>query len=262
MKKKEDSKNRYNKNTKKNKEELIELINQIENSIEIKEKIKSGELQKFDFCFKTTTCEKIKERYKDIVVDGKNVWKNMCKVLNKINSAYKRYKEKEVYEKPTLENFDFENYKINSKIEKELENIYEIEKKIYGFGWEFKIEKSKDYQGGLNFDKVLESEENQSSPVEVEIISVNKRKGKRAEYYQVKAEDSNGDEEMINIWKDDYEIYKEELVSSNFLRMRLSPPTKGFKTFTLESVGPRNYYNKAKLDKNSDYRIVLMEKID
>jgi len=259
-KKKLDSKLRYQKNNKKNKDELVRLISLAEDTDEIKNKIKNGELSKFDFSFKDTTCKEIKERYESIIVEEKNAWKQICKVLNKINSAKKRFIEKENYEKPKLEEFDFDSYKINSKIEKELSDPYEAEKKTYGFCWEFRIEKSKDFVGGLTFDKLMDIEEEDSLPVEVEVISLNKRKGKRTEYYQIKVEDSNGDEESVNIWKDDYELYKDELQVGNFLRMRLSPPTNGFKTYTLESIGKKNYYSKVKINKNDDYRIILMEK--
>jgi DNA polymerase III alpha subunit len=262
IKKKEDSKNRYLKNSKKNKDELIKLIDIAENSDQIKQKVKSGALQSFNFSFKQTTCQEIKDRYKDVVLDGKNAWKQMCKVLNKIQSARKRFIEKINYDKPKLEAFDFNSQKIDSKIEKELSDSYESEKKTYGFCWDFKIEKSKDFQGGMTFDKVLELEEGDSLPVEVEVLSVNKRKGKKTEYYQVKAQDCNGDEGVINIWKDEYEIYQEELQHGNFLRIRLHPPTNGFKTFTLENLGRKNYFSKIKINKSDDYRIFLMQKTD
>lgn len=259
IKKKMDSKMRYQKNNKKNKEELIRLINLAEEAPSIRDKIKEGKLNKFDFSFKDTSCQEIKDRYESIQIEGKNAWKLICKVLNKINSAKKRFAEKAEYEKPKLENFDFDSQKINPKIEKELSDQYEAEKKTYGFCWEFRIEKSKDFIGGLTFDKLSDLEEDDSLPVEVEVISVNKRKGKRTEYYQLRVEDSNGDEESVNIWKDDYELYKEELKVGSFLRMRLSPPTNGFKTYTLENIGPKNYFNKIKINKNDDYRIILME---
>jgi hypothetical protein len=260
IKKKEDSKNRYLNSSKKNKDELMALINSAEKTELIKKRIESGVLVDFKFSFKQTSCQELKERYEGVLIDGKNAWKQICKILNKIRSARKRFIEKINYEKPKLEGFDFNSQKIDVKIEKELSDQYESEKKTYGFCWEFKIEKSKDFQGGMVFEKILELEEGDSLPVEVEVLSVNKRKGKKTEYYQVKAQDCNGDEGLINIWKDDYELYKDELFHGNFLRMRLHPPTNGFKTFTLESLGRKNYYNKIKINKNDDYRIILMEK--
>jgi len=257
IKKREDSKKRYEKNNKKNKEELIRLIDVAENSEEIKEKIQKKEIQDFNFSFKETSCQQIKERYKNLEIEGKNAWKIICKILNKINSAYKRYKEKEKSEKPSLENFDFESHKADAKIEKELSDIYEAEKKYYGFGWDFKIEKSPDYKGGFTLDKFIESE-SICLPVEAEIISINKKKGKKTEYYQVKIEDSNGDEALVNVWKDDFETHIEDLKQGNLIRIRLNPPTNGFKTYTLENIGPKNYFNKIKINKNDDYRIVVL----
>lgn len=258
IKKRMDSKTRYEKNNKKNKEELIRLINIAENSNEIKEKIASNKLSKFTFCFKETTCQEIKNRYKDLEIENKNAWKLICKILNKINSSYKRYKEKEKQEKPSLENFDFDSFKIDSKVEKEFLDICSAEKKFYGFGWNFKIESSPDYKGGFTFDKLLESEA-ECMPVEAEVISVIKKKGKKTEYYQLKIEDANGDEGLVNIWKDDFETHKEELKQGNLIRIRLNPPTNGFKTYTLQNIGPKNYFNKIKINKNDDYRIIKLK---
>lgn len=257
-KKKADSKSRYEKNNKKNKEELIRLINLAEQNPEIKLKISSGELSEFNFSFKETTCQDIKSRYSNLEIDGKNAWKIICKVLNKINSSYKRYKEKEKQDKPCLEGFDFNSQKIDEKIEKEFSNIYDVEKKFYGFGWEFKVENSPDYKGGFTLEKLLESEAN-CMPVEAEILGVVKKKGKKTEYYQVKIEDANGDEAIVNIWKDDFLTHQEDLKQGNLIRIRLNPPTNGFKTYTLENIGPKNYFNKIKISKNDDYRIIRLK---
>lgn len=257
-KKREDSLKRYEKNKEKNKAELKRLIKLAESTNEIKQKIDKGEIKEFVFSPQSTSCQDIKERYKNLEIEGKNAWKLICKILNKINSSYKRRIEKENQNMPSLENFDFDSYKIDSKIEKEFSNIYDAEKKYYGFGWDFKIEKSPDYKGGFTLDKFVEDDA-ACLPVEAEIISVNKKKGKKTEYYQVKIEDSNGDEALVNVWKDDFEIHSEDLKEGNLIRIRLNPPTNGFKTYTIENIGPKNYFNKIKISKNDDYRIVRLK---
>jgi hypothetical protein len=96
--------------------------------------------------------------------------------------------------------------------------------------------------------------------VEIEVISCSKKKGKKAEYYQVKAEDCNCDEGLINVWKDDYANFQNELVPGSLLRVRLSAPSKGFKTYTIASTGPRNFFKKSTVNKEDDYRIVVLRK--
>ena len=264
IKKTADRKKRYEASNKKNKELLINMIENAEKSDSIQQKIKSGEIASIEIKdlkkISNSSCEVWKERYKKLSIDGKNVWKEICKLLNKMKNSAEKFKLKNTQEKPKLESFDPSSVKIDKKLEKELlETLAECEKRYYGFSWHSKLQTSPDYVGGLTFDKFTE-DVNETLPVEIEVISIAKKKGKKAEYYQLKAEDENGDEAIINVWKDDYNSFQKEMVSGNFLRLRLNPPSNGFKTYTVSSIGPRNFYKKNKTEKEDDYRLVLMRK--
>jgi hypothetical protein len=261
-KKNQDRKKRFISTGKKNKDILFGLIKDAENSDFIKEKIKNKELDYIDLDslkISSKTCDEWKRRYFDLIVDGKSAWKNICKMINKIQNAKKRYDSKEDIEKPKLENFIIDDLKVNKSLIKEFEDLVACEKKYYGFAWSSKIQTSPDYKGGLTFDR-LEPDSGEVLPVEVEILSCHKKKGKKTEYYQIKAEDSNCDEGTINVWKDDYINFQNDLQPGNLLRIRLSAPSNGFKTYTLSSVGPRNFYKKNTIKKEDDYRIVVLSK--
>ena len=262
VKKNQDRKKRFHNNSKKNKEILLELIENAENSEFIKNKVANKELDNIDIDelkkVNSKTCDEWKKRYSGLLVDGKDAWKQICKMIRKMQSAKERYYSKEDMIKPKLSEFVVDESK-QDKLKEEFEDLVACEKKYYGFTWQSNVEKSPDYKGGLTFDR-LEPDTNDAMPVEIEVISVQKKKGKKTEYYQLKAEDANCDEGVINVWKDDYANFQNEIQAGNFLRIRLSPPSKGFKTFTIESVGPRNFYKKTTVNKEDDYRIVVLRK--
>ena len=262
VKKNQDRKKRFHNNSKKNKDILLELIENAENSEFIKNKVINKELDNIDIDelkkVNSKTCDEWKKRYSGLLVDGKDAWKQICKMIRKMISAKERYYSKEDMIKPKLLEFVVDENK-EDKLKEEFEDLVASEKKYYGFTWQSNVEKSPDYKGGLTFDR-LEPDTNDAMPVEIEVISVQKKKGKKTEYYQLKGEDANCDEGVINVWKDDYANFQNEIQSGNFLRIRLSPPSKGFKTFTIESVGPRNFYKKTTVNKEDDYRIVVLRK--
>jgi len=263
-KKKIDRKKRHQASNKKNKEVLMGLIDSAESSSETKERLTNGEIFPMDSkdLKKVSNCEIWKERYRGLKIDGKDLWKEVCKLINKMTKSKEKFKLKDDEDKPSLESFDPTLLKIDKKLEKELlDSIQECEKKYYGFSWLSKIRTSPDYKGGCTFDSFTEGV-NEVLPVETEIISINKRKGKRSEYYQLKAEDENGDEGVINIWIDDYNSFQNEMVVGNFIRLRLNSPSNGFKTYTLSSIGPRSFYKKKQTGKDDDYRLVLLRKPD
>jgi len=264
IKKKIDRKKRHQASSKKNKEVLMDLIEKAENSDETVARLSKGEISQIDSkdLKKVSNCEIWKERYKGLKIDDKDLWKEVCKLINKMTKATEKFKLKDNQDKPKLESFDSSLISIDKKLEKELlESLPECEKRYYGFSWQSKIQASPDYKGGYTFDSFTEGV-NEILPVEVEIMAVNKRKGKRAEYYQVKAEDENGDEGIINVWKDDYNSFQKEIVVGNFVRLRVNAPSNGFKTYTLSSIGPRNFYKKKQVEREDDYRLVLLRKSD
>jgi hypothetical protein len=62
--------------------------------------------------------------------------------------------------------------------------------------------------------------------------------------------------ERINVWADDYVIFKHILEKNNCLSIQVSPPTNGFSTFSLNSPPQHKRYI---LPSNTlDYRIVLI----
>lgn len=262
IKKNQDRKKRYINTAKKNKEILYSLIKEAEETEFIKNKIISGELDFIDLSslkISSRSCDDWKKRYLKLVINNKDAWKNICKMINKIQTAKKRYEEKEDLEKPKLESFIIDDSKIDKNLKKEFDDLIACEKKYYGFAWHSNIKNSPDYKGGMTFD-TLDPDSGETRPIEIEVISCSKKKGKKAEYYQVKAEDSNCDEGLINVWKDDYTNFQNELVPGNLLRVRLSAPSKGFKTFTIASNGPRNFYKKNTVNKEDDYRIMTLKK--
>lgn len=262
IKKNQDRKKRFINTGKKNKDILYSLIKDAENSKFIKNKIDNKEIEYIELDnlkISSKTCDEWKKRYSGFIIDGKDGWKNICKMINKIQSAKKRYDGKEDSEKPKLENFVIDANKIDKELMEEFSDIVSCEKKYYGFAWHSNIKESPDFKGGLTFDN-LEPDSGDIMPVEIEVLSCHKKKGKKTEYYQLKAEDSNGDEGTINVWKDDYLNFQNELYPGNLLRIRLSSPSNGFKTFTIATTGPRNFYKKSTVNKEDDYRIVVLRK--
>lgn len=262
VKKNQDRKKRFINTGKKNKEILFSLIKDAENSEFIKNKILKNEIEYIDvktLKISSKSCDDWKKRYSGLIVDGKDAWKNICKMINKIQNAKKRYENKEDLEKPKLKDFILDDEKLDKNLMKEFNDQILCEKKYYGFTWHSNVKNSPDYKGGLTFD-TLEPDSGDVLPVEIEVLSCHKKKGKKTEYYQLKVEDSNGDEGTINVWKDDYANFQSELVPGSLLRIRLSAPSNGFKTFTIASSGPRNFYKKNTINKEDDYRIVVLRK--
>lgn len=135
------------------------------------------------------------------------------------------------------------------------------ESKYYGFQWTHHLETSPDYTGATidKFMKEVEESGLSCGPVEVVIRQVQKRtsKGERAtEFYSITIEDSNTKTMKVNMWKDDWERFKDDLKVGTMVKMRVRPPSGGFNTMTFESV-PRDKkkYLPAKED---DARLLIM----
>jgi hypothetical protein len=74
-------------------------------------------------------------------------------------------------------------------------------------------------------------------------------------FWSIEIEDANARKMMVNIWKDDYTRWQEELKVGNFVSMRVRPPSGGFNTMTFESI-PRG--TKAP-SKEEDCRLVVLK---
>jgi DNA polymerase III alpha subunit len=132
------------------------------------------------------------------------------------------------------------------------------ESEYYGFQWTHVLETSPDYTG-LTIDNFLsEAEENHMSygPVEVMVLSSERRTSKNnVVFYTVKIEDANGRRMNMNVWKDDFARWEEELSKGQLVRIQARPPSGGFMTLTLNS------YPKGKTPpKEEDGRVILLRR--
>jgi len=144
---------------------------------------------------------------------------------------------------------------------------FELERKYYGFSWEHPIQKSPDYIGGHSFNAFKEDETIVAAGVEVLVVKkplekVSKNKNR---YYNVIVEDEDWNTEMVTFWADDFDRFKEELefwdeASSmgSFLRMRVTRPGPGFKSYTFQSPSKRDRHRLVPSDKKNDPRLQVM----
>ena len=162
---------------------------------------------------------------------------------------------------PKLADFCGDDHRIANDLLKELRDPVLCEERYYGFPWIHELERSPDYQGNLTFD-ALRNDMNQAvAPVEMRIKSFKRLPSRKGNMYtQVIAEDVTGQVNKINVWDDDWARWEQEFQPGNLLRVRLQPPSGGFPTFTLESNQIRGkYWAKRYPDKESDYRVVVMQ---
>jgi DNA polymerase III alpha subunit len=147
-------------------------------------------------------------------------------------------------------------------------NIFELERKHYGFSWEHPIQKSPDYIGGHSFNIFKDDETIINAGVEVMIVKKPQQKisKKDNKYYFVLVEDEDWNVEVVTFWSEDYTRFKEELEywneeqgRGNFLRIRLTRPGAGFKSYTFESPPKAIRHKIIPADKKNDARLQIME---
>jgi DNA polymerase III alpha subunit len=144
-----------------------------------------------------------------------------------------------------------------------LTDIEQAEITYYGFLWKHPLEKSPNYTG-CTFERYREEIARGITCCEVEVLikKVHENKSKKGTvYFQLEVEDAHGEFARINVWDEDFKLYQEELVEKNMVRLRVNPPSGGFKTYTFESFPkwkrPKN------IDKAFDARcIVLPRKVE
>jgi len=161
----------------------------------------------------------------------------------------------------SLENWESKN--IHS-IE-QVPNQFEIEKKYYGFSWQHPIEKSPDYAGDLSFSRFKDDEFTYNAGVECMVTKKPEEKvsKKGNKYYFVLVEDEDWNVEVVTFWEEDYNRFKEELKywneeekRGNLLKIRVTRPGKGFKSYTFESPKKQD---RVKLPlKEKDFRLYIM----
>jgi DNA polymerase III alpha subunit len=137
------------------------------------------------------------------------------------------------------------------------------ESKYYGFQWTHVLETCIGYEGHT-IDDLLE-EGNTCGPIEVEIKAVKARVSKPkspdkpgTQFWSVEVEDANARRMFVNIWKEDYTRWQEELKVGNFVCMRVRPPSGGFNTMTFESYS-RKEQGKKPPTKEEDCRLIMLE---
>lgn len=147
-------------------------------------------------------------------------------------------------------------------------SIFELERKHYGFSWEHPIQKSPDYVGNHSFNIFKEDDTIVNAGVEVMIIKKPQQKISKKEnkYYFVLVEDEDWNVEVVTFWSEDYARFKEELEfwneeqgRGNFLRIRLTKPGAGFKSYTFESPPKAIRHKVVPSDKKNDVRLQIME---
>jgi DNA polymerase III alpha subunit len=162
-----------------------------------------------------------------------------------------------------------ENWKSSSRYPLEKwPNIFELERKYYGFSWEHPIQKSSDYIGGHSFNIFKDDETIINAGVEVMITKKPQEKVSKNgnKYYYALVEDEDWNVEVVTFWSEDYARFKEDLEYWNeeqnrghFLRIRLTRPGSGFKSYTFESPPKAIRYKVIPSDKKLDMRLQIMQ---
>lgn len=146
-------------------------------------------------------------------------------------------------------------------------SVFELERKHYGFSWDHPIQKSPDYVGGHSFEIFKEDETIAAAGVEVMVVKqpVEKKSKGGNRYYTVLVEDEDWNSEVVTFWAEDWDRFKEEMSywdesagRGNFLRMRVTRPGAGFRSYTFESPPKRLRYKLVPADKSQDARLQVM----
>jgi DNA polymerase III alpha subunit len=188
--------------------------------------------------------------------------------INKTSDVEKLYKKwmrmikkEEAKIEISYEEFDDEDFAIEDKeVLLELVDIFVAERKHYGFQFTCRLQTKKMYNKNLTFSKVIDSHAMGANKhmVQIEVLDVNKRYSKAGKTYcQILAMDSEFRIERINIWEDDYSIFRNLLEVNNCLSVQVKPPSNGFSTFGLNSPAKNKRYLLPSSE--MDFRIVLMD---
>ena len=146
-------------------------------------------------------------------------------------------------------------------------SVFEVEKKHYGFSWEHPIQKSPDYVGGHSFAIFSEDETNSTAGVEVMVTKkpLEKVSKNGSKYYYVFVEDEDWTEQVVTFWSEDYKRFREELEwwdeaagHGNFLKMRVTRPNAGFRSYTFQSPSKAVRHKVIPADKKMDFRLQVM----
>lgn len=129
----------------------------------------------------------------------------------------------------------------------------------YGFQWTHVLETSPDYDPQATIDRFLEDAEKGllAGAIHVQIKTVKRRESKKGvEFWSVGVEDANGKQMNVNVWRDDFLRFQEEMVVGQLVSMVCNPPGGGFNTLTFKSV-PR-HERRFLGPKESDGRLIVL----
>ena len=156
--------------------------------------------------------------------------------------------------------FNADDIDIDVKLLDAYSTIEKSQNAFYGFLWTHPLEKSVDYLGDMTFES-YRGNELLVGQVELQVLSVEQKEGKskkKTKYWLLKVEDANSEENLVQVWEEDYDRFKEELVVGAMLRLRLSAPSGGFSRYTLESP-PKYKRHMLPKDKMNDYRVITLK---
>ena len=182
-----------------------------------------------------------------------------------VNKLYKKWVRINTKEEAKIEisyeDFDDDDIVIEDKeVLLELNDICVAERKHYGFQFTCRLKMMKMYNDNCTFDRVISSHAMGATKhmVQVEVLDVNKRYSKSGKpYCQLVAMDSNFRVERINVWEDDYSVFKHLLEVNKCLSMQVKPPSNGFSTYSLNS--PPKHRRHLLPSSEMDFRIVLID---
>jgi DNA polymerase III alpha subunit len=182
-----------------------------------------------------------------------------------VNKLYKKWirinSKEEAKIEISYEDFDDDDMVIEDKeVLLELNDICVAERKHYGFQFTCRLKMMKMYNDNCTFDRVISSHAMGATKhmVQVEVLDVNKRYSKSGKpYCQLVAMDSNFRVERINVWEDDYSVFKHLLEVNKCLSMQVKPPSNGFSTYSLNS--PPKHRRHLLPSSEMDFRIVLID---
>jgi hypothetical protein len=176
------------------------------------------------------------------------------------------YEHKENFSKSNP--ISLENWKSTGKYAKDWPNVFELERKHYGFSWDHPIQKSGGYMGGHSFSMFKDDDDIVTGGVEVMVVKKPQEKVSKNgnKYHFVLVEDEDWNVEVVTFWAEDYARFKEELnywdeksSRGHFLRMRVTRPGSNFKSYTFDSPPKKIRYKVIPQDKDMDARLQVMD---
>lgn len=195
----------------------------------------------------------LKIRTKSIKVNPGEAYEQLTDLQRKFERSVEAYQNK-MLARDVIETASDED--MNEELVEIFSDANKSEETYYGFTWSHPLENSPDHEG-LSFEKHREdmSAGFVCSAVDVLVLQANLCKSKKGtEYLQLDVEDVFREKQRINVWKDIYESFKEILVKGSLLRLRLIPPSGGFRTYGIES-----YPRWRKVSPQNDPRVVVLK---